>query len=189
MTIKEEPAQVPSGIQPENRRRAALRRIGLNALAVLAGSALVGDVLALPKPPRPPGPGPRPPVDLQALRGKKLSTLQKSQLQAINLTRRAPATTNIAQLGLTDDAVAKLTEPAKQLTKKDLEALGRADLSNPKVGALTVDDIASIRTAFSTGYRPGGGMGGGVAAADVSCCCCTPCCCAAAVTPSLRLAA
>jgi len=118
---------------------------------------------------------------LDAIRLSKVSALQLSQIQALKLTVRAPASTSITKLGLTDEGVGKLSAAAKQLTKDDLEAMQRADFTNPKVHDLTVEDIASIRTAFGTNYQPGLGRGGGIAAADVSCCCCTPCCCAAAV--------
>lgn len=192
MTIKDESTQASASpkVGPDPQRRLALRRIGLRALAVLSGSALVGQVLAVQKPPKPPGPGPRPPLtNLESIRASKLSALQASQLQALKLTKRAPPSTSITQLGLTNEGISKLTAPARRLTKSDLEALGRADMSNPRVSALTVEDIASIRVAFGTAYRPGASSGGGLAAADVSCCCCTPCCCAAAVAPSLKLAA
>jgi len=102
---------------------------------------------------------------------------------------RLPGEASIVELGLSAGATALLTPSASQLTKDDLTELNEDPAGTIARLRLTVDDVNSIRTAFSTPLFLGG-IGGnvragfGVSSLSVSCCCCTPCCCAvAAIEP------
>src|SRR5262249_30717121 len=90
---------------------------------------------------------------------------------------RAPGDTNIAMLGLSDEAVKLLTPAAAKLTKKQLEDLAAHPDHSRQLG-LTVTDINSVKAAFTTPMQISALAPLSI---DVSCCCCTPCCCAAAV--------
>jgi hypothetical protein len=161
-------------------RRAALLALGAGAVAAM-GSSILAPAAAAQTPL-----SERVKVGTFEIAGaERLGRLQAGQLKALNLTRRLPMTTPITSMGLTREGVAELTPAARRLNKADLEALGRGQVTNPRVKDLSVADLASVRRAFGTQYRP-------VStdfAIDISCCCCTPCCCAAAVASPLALAA
>lgn len=167
-----------SSNSPSSARRNALRALGGGALVVLASTVLSGTAMAQV--------GGRPEIQAALKSGVTLSKLNAAQVNALQLTRRAPGSTSISKMGLTAEGVAKLSPAARSLTKRDLELLGRGDVKSPTLAKLTVSDIASIREAFGAYYRPGIGD---LAALDISCCCCTPCCCAVAVSEPLALAA
>ena len=89
---------------------------------------------------------------------------------------RAPETTNIRFLGITTAAAKLLTPAAAKLTKADLEHLAADPAKTEKSLGLTVEDVNSIKTAFSMPMIVNTDL-----EITVKCCCCTPCCCAAAV--------
>lgn len=173
MPYEDESAQVEN-----SRRRQALRVLGGSALTALAASAVASRASAEINST----------LKLAVTQNLTLRKLNAAQIKALKLSVRMAPSTTITGLGLTPEGTAKLTPRAKLLTKKDLIDLGQGTISTPNTQGLTVTDVASIREAFGTEFRPALGKPG-LNAADVSCCCCTPCCCAAAVSPPQAIAA
>lgn len=181
MDTSENGHKTQDGLEVEGRRK-VLRSLGFAGLFA-AGAVQIVPALAQPTPLHP-NLVVTPPIGIRP--EAKLSSLNRTELAQLKLTRRLPASVSIEKMGLTPEAVAELTPAAKALTKADLVALGTGKVTRA-TATLTVKDIGSIRAAFGTGYLPG--KGGGIAGLDVSCCCCTPCCCAAAANAPFLLQA
>jgi hypothetical protein len=115
-----------------------------------------------------------PKIEGTRLQGFKELTVQAKGGAPNNMSARALAR------ALSPGTAAALTPAAAKLTKADLIALNQ----DPKVVAaklqLSVNDLNSIKKAFSqTRASVAAVADGGVSVSVVACCC--PCCCAAAV--------
>ena len=87
----------------------------------------------------------------------------------------ADLTTPITQLpDLPPSSIAKLTDPAKRLTKGDLIKLAKSRVTENHLLGLTLRDLKSIEDCFENyGVDLGGGaVGGGSCSSSVVCCCC-----------------
>jgi hypothetical protein len=110
-------------------------------------------------------------------------------IQGIRIQPHAPDNTNIKDLALTPAGQKILTPKAATLTKADLIKLHDDEAGEMKLLNLTVQDVNSIKQAFSgpnnlaisssvtSTATPGVKSDLSVTVAS----CCTPCCCAAAV--------
>jgi hypothetical protein len=104
---------------------------------------------------------------------------------------------SIGEMGFSPDMLAEVPQSLMDVRVSDLEDFARKmvgfDVRNPRVNALTIEEIQGIEALFADtkeqtlatiAGRLGPEMtsigGLGVANVDVSCCCCTPCCCCAA---------
>jgi hypothetical protein len=92
-----------------------------------------------------------------------------------------PGNASLAELGFSQDQIAKLTPRAAELTKADLIALekwSQAEGTAPTEGisALTVQDISSLAEAYPRPEVEAAAEGN-----VTVCCCCTPCCSCCAV--------
>ncbi|HLG16593.1 MAG TPA: hypothetical protein VJH03_19125 [Blastocatellia bacterium] len=109
----------------------------------------------------------------------------------------APGTTQVDQLlKLNRGQAAKLTAAARELTKADLQALGRGDLAASRRAAnLTIADLKSLTDVMTEIAGPSARLrkeGAGITincceastARGVFCCCCCCCCCAVAMEPA-----
>jgi hypothetical protein len=139
----------------------------------------------MPPTPEPPEP-PRPvrPLSPAELTGVAIDLSHVDLARVRRVQGRLPAATNIKSLGVSASAANMLTPAAAQLTKQNLEDLRDGRATAQGLG-LTVNDVNSIKTAFSTPLAIGA-VGGDPRALSVSCCCCTPCCCAAAALDSRK---
>ena len=154
-------------------------QIGLAAAAVIGFTGMYPAVAQVNNQrPLPTNPGiTRPTVAPNTLNISKdklepLNKLSRPQLRQLVAKKRMPNSTPITKMGLNSKGVSRLTPEARRLNKGDLEKLGKGQLT-PKLRKLSVEDVSSIKLAFTGGgYDP---------RAAISCCCCTPCCCAAAV--------
>jgi len=172
-TNSADPVDESSGVK-NTKRRTLLKALGYGAVALVGSTGIypTAGVTATDTPRMPTAAAQLNPAVME------LKQLDRSQLRQLTLTKRMPGSTPITRMGLDPKGVGLLTPAAKELTKADLEALGRGQTAG-KLGKLSVEDVKSIQNAFGAHYNPG------LAAVDVSCCCCTPCCCAAAVTEPL----
>ena len=100
----------------------------------------------------------------------------------------------VSEMGFDDDLLKQVPASVLALSVVDLEDFGRKmagiDVTNPRVNALTIEDIQGIEALFADSKQlalaavanrlAAADSLGSVAEVDVSCCCCTPCCCCAA---------
>ena len=130
-----------------------------------------------------PQPHPRPHIDFSHL-PPEARTIRR-------VHGRAPDNTNIKYLGISAEAAQVLTPAAARLTKANLVALAQHPDAEQRALGLTVEDINSIKQAFTMPMQIGAPVGGEAEALalsiSVSCCTCTPCCCAAAMPVPVRL--
>lgn len=99
----------------------------------------------------------------------------------------------IAEMGFDEELLRQMPQGILDMTAQDLEdyasAIAGVEVHNPKVNALTIEDMQGIEALFREQRNQalvtlasrlgdkGNVQGGGV---SVSCCCCSPCCCCAA---------
>jgi hypothetical protein len=135
MTSAKQPHDTAQAVATEADRRLLLRTLGFGALAAIGESMVAVPVLA--QEPRMP-------------RNVPIERLEAAQLEALKQKLALPDSTPITAL-LRPRSVEALTPAARNLTKADLKALARGELTGPVFGKLTVDDVASISKAFSVG--------------------------------------
>lgn len=88
------------------------------------------------------------------------------------------ADTPIQEMLLRESDQSGLTAKAKKLVKTDLIFMG-SNMSTPNTLELDMQDISSIKRAFSHDRHAHEEQSFG--SSDGTSCCCTPCCCATAV--------
>jgi BMFP domain-containing protein YqiC len=112
--------------------------------------------------------------------------------EATNPTKAQQLRT-VADLDLVERETLERTPRIADLTVRDLNDLAAefsgVPTNNPKVAALSLEDIQDIESVFFD-FKVAAGKDlaqigkGQLASVDVSCCCCTPCCCCAATDMS-----
>ena len=103
----------------------------------------------------------------------------------------------IADMGFDEQLLRQVSPKVRELTIQDLEDFARkiagAEVANPRVTSLTVEDMQGIEALFrdqreqalaTAAMRLGDTSSLAATSVDVSCCCCTPCCCCAATEVS-----
>jgi hypothetical protein len=138
-------------VATDDDRRLLLRTLGFGALAAIAESVVAVPVLAQ-QPSMP--------------RNVPIERLEAAQIEALKQKLALPDSTPITAL-MQPRNVEALTPAARSLTKADLKALARGELTGPVLGKLTVDDVASISKAFAVGPIINGLPNG-----PGACCCC-----------------
>jgi hypothetical protein len=153
MTSAKQSPDAAQAVATEADRRLLLKTLGFGALAAIGESMVAGPVLA---------------QQPSTYRNVPIERLGAAQMEALKKGLALPDSTPITGLMGRRNADA-LTPAARKLTKADLKALAKGELTGPVLGKLTVEDVASISKAFAVGPiingLPNGGPGG----------CCTCC--------------